>query len=289
MRHLKSDVSHRMRRRPSIFTAPWFRLVLGAGGVVILALVLGPPLTGWLRGGQGAPAARVQRSVPRVPRPPEAGGAASPVAAAAPAAPESSSPPSTQPAASHEPSTAAPTPTMPAPTVPAATAPATKTVPTTSAPSADGASGPAKAVFRIQLGAFLDHRNADRLTERLRGEGVEVVTSVIEESRTTYRVLATPGEGESYDGLVRRLRALGFTPELADDAAAVTQPIPLAAAVEASRRLREQGIRVRLEKRPSSAAFRVVRAGAYASAEEAERARVELAGRGYEGIVIRER
>jgi cell division protein FtsN len=278
MRHFKSDVSHRMRRRPSIFTARWFRLILGAGGVVILALVLGPPVSGWLRGGQGAPAARVPRSTPTVPRPPEPTRAEP--AVAAPEAPQ---------AAPRE-ATSGTTSTPLAP-------PATKTAPPTSTASATSApvgqapppAGAGRPVFRIQLGAFLDHRNADRLTERLRGEGVEVVNSVIEESRTMYRVLAVPAEGDGYEALVQRLRELGFTPELTDDAAVVTQPIPMAAAVEASRRLRDQGIRVRLEKRPSSAAFRVVRAGAYASAEEADRARAELAARGYEGFVIRER
>ncbi len=104
-----------------------------------------------------------------------------------------------------------------------------------------------------------------------------------------YRVLAMPADGAGYEPLVQRLRELGYAPELTDDAAAVTQPVPLASAVETSRRLREQGIRVRLEQRPSSAAFRVVRVGAYPTAEEAERARAELAARGYEGFVIRER
>src|SRR6266508_4087992 len=67
MRHYRPDVSHRMRRRPSLFTAPWFRVIFGGGIVVILALLLGPPVTGWLRGGQRAPSARSARSAPPVP------------------------------------------------------------------------------------------------------------------------------------------------------------------------------------------------------------------------------
>jgi cell division septation protein DedD len=144
-------------------------------------------------------------------------------------------------------------------------------------------------LFRIQVGAFLDHRNADRLIERLRGEGFEVTTNLMEESRTAYRVLAVPSEGEGREALVQRLRELGFSPELNGDGAAVTQPVPLGGAVEASRKLKAQGIRVRLEREASSAAFRVVRVGAYATAEEAERARGELAAKGYEGVVVRER
>jgi cell division protein FtsN len=270
-----------MRRRPSIFTTKWFRLILGVGGVAILALALGPLVTGWLRGGQGAPAPRVPRTAPvalRVPEPARTDPA--PAVAAPQPVPKPAVP---QPA----PGLAAATATPPSPAAtPAPTQPATQDVPTTSGTSGEPTAG--RPVFRVQLGAFLDHRNADRLTERLRGEGVDVANSVIDESRTMYRVLATPADDDGYKALVQRLRELGFTPELTGDAAAVTQPVPLAAAVEMSRRLREQGIRVRLEKRASSAAFRVVRAGAYGSAEEAERARAELASRGYDGIVIRE-
>ncbi|MGH7264402.1 MAG: hypothetical protein ACREMB_06035, partial [Candidatus Rokuibacteriota bacterium] len=56
MRHLKPDVSHRMRRRPSIFTAWWFRLVLGAGALAILTLMIGPSVVTGLR---GTPATRI--------------------------------------------------------------------------------------------------------------------------------------------------------------------------------------------------------------------------------------
>jgi cell division protein FtsN len=58
--------------------------------------------------------------------------------------------------------------------------------------------------------------------------------------------------------------------------------------VEVSRRLRGQGIRIRLERQASASAFRVVRIGGYETAEEAERVRAELAARGYDGIVVRE-
>ena len=278
MRHLKTDVSHRMRRRPSIFTAPWFRLILGAGVVVILGLLLGPPVAGWLRGSPSIPTGRAPRSapvVPRAPQPPTPEGtvavAAPPEPTPRPAAPEERTPPAVGNGVAAKPD-----------------APKAAAVP------ADSAAGPSApqggGLFRIQVGAFLDHRNADRLTERLRGEGFEViVNSVVEESRTMYRVLAMPADGAGNEPLVQRLRELGYAPELTDDVAAVTRPVPLASAVETSRRLRAQGIRVRLEQRPSSAALRVVRVGAYPSAEEAERARGELAARGYEGFVIRER
>src|SRR5262249_13042669 len=140
-------------------------------------------------------------------------------------------------------------------------------------------------LYRVQVGAFLDHRNADRLVERLRTEGLEVVTGLMEESRTTYRVLALPSD-DGHDPLIQGLRDLGYTPELTGEGATVTQPVPLGTAVEISRKLKAKGIRVRLDREASSAAFRVVRVGGYPTAEEAERGRAELAAKGYEGIVI---
>jgi cell division protein FtsN len=282
-----------MRRRPSLFTAPWFRFIFGGGIVVILALLLGPPVSGWLRNGQGV---AVTGLAPQVPP-----GAS--VAALAPGTPSKAAEVAPAPRAVAEvvteqarPATAASRAPDPAPTSGAAKA----------APPADAAGRPTAvavtearavtapapadpALFRVQVGAFLDHRNADRLIGRLRGEGFEVVTNLMEESRTAYRVLALPAEGEGRDALVQRLRELGFSPELTGDGATVTQPVALGGAVETSRRLKAQGIRYRLEREASSAAFRVVRVGAYSTAEDAERARGELAAKGYEGIVVRER
>jgi hypothetical protein len=48
MRRVRSDVSHRIRRQPSIFSAAWFRVCLGAGVVLVLALLVGPWLAGWV-------------------------------------------------------------------------------------------------------------------------------------------------------------------------------------------------------------------------------------------------
>ncbi len=272
MRHFKTDVSHRMKRRPSIFTAPWFRAVLALGVLVILGLLLGPSVMGWLRR-EARPTPIAARPSPPPIKPPAPEPRESPVATAA-------VPP--------EPPAPAPSPTngVTKATEPPKAAPETVAVPPKLETPPAASSG--LAVYRIQVGAFLDHRNADRLIERLRSESVEVVNSIVEESRTFYRVLATPQEGEGYPALAGRLHALGFESEPAPDGGAVTRPVPLRSAVEMSRRLREQGIQVRLERQTSSAAFRVVRVGAYDTADAAERARAALLTRGYEGFVVRE-
>lgn len=275
MRQLRPDVSHRMKRRPSIFTAPWFRAVLGVGVAIILGLLLGPPMASWLRE-PGRPTLPAIVSNPVVQPAPEED---RPEAAAAvrSEAPAPSAPTADGPAALAD--------TAPQARPEAATDPA----PATPKPEPSASTNQGPALFRIQVGAFLDHRNADRLVERLRSEGFEAANSIVEETRTLYRVLATPADGEGYPGLLQRLRELGFTSELTDHGAAVTRLVPLRSAVEASRRLREQGIRVRLEREVSSAAFRVVRVGSFPTAEEAEHGRAELLAKGYEGIVVRDR
>lgn len=240
--------------------------------IVILALILGPPVAGWLTGTPTPARAPIRAGVPPAPALAPGPGEA-PVAVATPEPPRPTDPTgnSAAPAAETEP-----------PPPGTARAPAAKAP---ERPRADGAS----ALFRVQVGAFLDHRNADRLVQRLRAENLEVVDTVLEQSRVLYRVVALPAEGEGYGALVERLNALGLAPELTDDGAAVTGLMPLRSAVETARRLRDQGIRTRLDREAGAAAFRVVRVGGYPSAGEAERARAELAARGLEGIVVRER
>jgi cell division septation protein DedD len=169
---------------------------------------------------------------------------------------------------------------------PAPALPPASTLPQARVPGPDGA---APGVFRVQVGAFLDHRNADRLVARLRNDNFQVVDSVSEQSRVLYRVLATPRSSEGYEAFVADIKRLGFAPELRGDSAVVTGPVSMKEAVEVSRTLRERGFRVRLERQASSGSFRVVRVGEFATAEEAERLRTQLQGRGLEGIVVRER
>jgi cell division septation protein DedD len=259
MRALRGDVSHRIRRRrPSIFSARWFRLVLAGGVAIIGALVLGPPVAGWLSVPRGG-----QRTGPE-PRPVDPAAQVSQTMAVTGAVPGRDG--------------------QPPPATNGGAATGAALGPAASAPPA----GQSAVVFRLQVGAFLDHRNADRLVERLRGQGTEVVDRAVEHGRVLHRVVATAREGESYDVLLQRLTELGFTPELSGDAVTVTAPIPLHEAVHASRRLREAGVQVRLEKTVGAAAFRVVRVGRFATADEAERARIDLAARGIDGFVVRE-
>jgi hypothetical protein len=142
------------------------------------------------------------------------------------------------------------------------------------------------------VGAFLDHKNADRLAERLRGDGLTATTSGFEQSRVLYRVLlAGPDDGSKSvpDEAVGRAKGLGHPVEMTADGPAVTGAVPLRKAVETSHTLRQQGFRVRLKQEVSSSTFRVVKVGSFATVGEAEAALATLTAKGVEGVVVRER
>jgi cell division septation protein DedD len=323
MRRVRTDVSHRIRRQSSIFAAWWFRALLGLGLGVIVILLVGPwiagrfgaefprslsPLLPW--GGVAEP--RREALGPTAELPP------SPTPGTAPAATVPS--PTGRTGGTDRPAEAAAapgstaTPTAPAPRKPRSDAVTSGSVgapprnaDTTPAPSRSpaGVSSPASEpstsrpgppaaappVYWVQVGAFLDHRNADRLVERLRSEGHAASTTVFEQSRVAYRVLLTSpdGAGTVPDEASERVRGLGFTVEDTPDGPAVTGLVPLRRAVEVSHALRRQGLRVRLKQEVGSATFRVVRVGSFATSREAEATLAALSSRGYEGVVVRER
>ena len=146
------------------------------------------------------------------------------------------------------------------------------------------------AVYWVQVGAFLDHRNADRLVERLRGEGLSAAMTSFEQSRVLYRVLLVGADGSrATDDAIERVRGLGHPVETTAEGPAVTGLVPLRRAVETSHILRQKGIPVRLKQEVSSATYRVVRVGSFATVAEAEGALATLNARGVEGVVVRER
>jgi cell division septation protein DedD len=305
MRQVRADVSHRIRRPASVFAAWWFRGVLAGGIAVLVLLLVGPWIVGWsgtelphsLRrvlpwgGGDERAAATGPSAAPAPPAPAPAGGpgesAARPPEAlpgamtAAPRAGEASA----SVAASADP-VPAPAPAAPDGTVPR---PAPKGAPAPGPHPGAGLTAPPPAYW-VQVGAFLDHRNADRLVERLRREGHPATTTVFEQSRVAYRVLLTGSDGVAPPpDLVERAQGLGIPVESTPEGPAVEGLVPLRRAVELSHALRQQGIRVRLKQEVGSSTFRVVRVGSFATSAEAEAARASLAAQGVDGIVVRER
>jgi len=305
---VRPDVSHRIRRQPSIFSVRWFRIALGVGVALVIALLVGPSVAGWF--GSDLPRSLfllVPWSTSEKTAPPRAAESLTPRPSLTSPAPAPSGPAGGTAAATGKTSgapvegqsgvsgravpggssTAAPSTTAPTGTPPQETV--RTTPPADAAPGRPGSLAAPPAVYWVQVGAFLDHRNADRLVERLRGEGLSAATTSFEQSRVLYRVLLAGTDGSRVtDDAVERVRGLGHPVETTSEGPAVTGLVPLRRAVETSHTLRQQGVPVRLKQEVSSAIYRVVRVGSFATVGEAEATLATLNARGVEGVVVRE-
>jgi len=296
MRRVRADVSHQIRPPgPSIFSTRWFRRCLGLGLVLVVALAVGPSVAGWF--GADLPGSVFRLS------PWGSGDPATAKADPAAAAPIDGE---------HSQTTGTASVTTPVPPVPARPrAPAVPGVSrastgsrvaaataATSGPGGpvggppSGSLGPGAApppVYWIQAGAFLDHKNAERLAERLRGDGFPATSTLFDQSRVLYRVVVSSENGDSPgEDMIEKVRTLGFTIERGEAGIAATGLVPLRNALEASRRLRDNGIPVQLRQEVGSATYRVVRVGSFPTAREAEDSLGSLQARGVEGFVVRE-
>ncbi|HEX2481638.1 MAG TPA: SPOR domain-containing protein [Methylomirabilota bacterium] len=280
MQGVRSDPSRR-GRQPSIFGARWFRVALGVGGAMVLALLVGPSLAGWFEGdlpqsvfllapwspADETPAAGEPEPVAQRPSTSSVASAAGADAARGTAAigKTSGMPVNLQPATGEQP-------------------------PTEIVPARPVALGAPPVAYWVQVGAFLDHRNADRLAERLRGDGLTAATTAFEQSRVLYRVLLVGPEGGGVsDDVIERVRGLGHPVDATAAGPAVAGLVPLRRAVEMSHTLREQGVPVWLKQEVSSSTYRVVRVGSFGTVADAEAMLATLSARGVEGVVVRER
>ena len=297
-------MSHRIRRQRSIFSVLWFRIALGVGVALVLALLVGPWVSSWFGGdlprslfllvpwGGSGKTAQARAPEPPAPRP----------SLASPGAPASD--PARGPAATTSKAPSVPAESQRGPGGRVAAGGSSPAPPSMAAPASpprepgrptppEGVSGSLAAppaVYWVQVGAFLDHKNADRLAERLRGDGLSAATTSFEQSRVLYRVLLAGGEGGRVtDDAVERVRGLGHPVETTADGPAVTGLVPLRKAVETSHTLRQQGVPVRLKQEVSSSTFRVVRVGSFPTVAEADATLAALTARGVEGVVVRER
>jgi cell division protein FtsN len=331
MRRVRPDVSHRIRRQPSIFSVRWFRIALGVGVALAVALLVGPSVASWFGGDlprslfllapwggahksaqARAPEPELKPSRPslstatapqrdtakasptptqKAPDPSQTPGAGAP--AKAPASVPTGSPLAPLPSratASAAPAASTPPDAAKAPVSRESTRPASAQPVVASAPAtADGLAAP-PSVYWVQAGAFLDHKNAERLVERLKGDGLPATTTSFEQSRVLYRVLlASADGGRPGDDVVSRVRGMGHPVEATPDGPAVTGLVPLRKAVETSHALRQQGVPVRLKQEVSSSTFRVVRVGSFPTVAEADAALATLTAKGVEGVVVRER
>ncbi len=244
------DVSHRFRRQPAGKGA-WLFLAIGVA--VLLAVALRPvvgPRRDLARGAHPEPAPSTTRQLIATP-------------------PILADPPAISDGPAVIPADAPPILADPGPI-------------STEPPAASG------LVFRVQVGSFLDLRNALRMVERLRGEGLPADLRVAQGHQVRYRVLVTPGTGETDEKLLARLSVLGVSATAVNGEFAVTGFVPTEDADAIASRLEDEAIAVRVEGEQRVVSYHAVRVGTYRAAQDADRARVELTARGLAGLVVRE-
>ena len=346
---IEEDEQDEIARR-SIFSAGWFRALLVLTVLAIVVVVSLPYLLNWLEPTPGPPArpqAKVSEQAPppattppsasapsevKPSTPPAAPSPAVPAPAAKSAAPPSAPAPAT-PAPPEPPKTAqAPTPatpaerplaTVPQPAAPVPSAPAAKPEPATkpetgkaetpkatakrSAPAEAGSSG---GNYWVQVGAFVEEKNAEALSKQLRGQNFPVTVSRISRGGGAPAAAASSAKpaaseaqnqlfitGSTADAVNAALKGKG-TAQAVKGGLIVNPPYDLETAMSLSSGLKKEGFKVvirRAKTAPAAAppsngggggtTYHVVRVGGYPDRAKALQVRSELEAKGHSGFL----
>ena len=251
-----------------------------------------------------------------------------PAAAGPPAKPEAPTPP-TPPAMTEAPKPApapvapspagrplgtAPLPVVPAPAAPAAKAatgakpaPAVKPAPTVQAEASKGTPAPRRSAaleggspggYWVQVGAFLEEKNAEALAKQLRGENFPVQVSLVTRGGAPAHTKAAGGQnqlfitGSTRDAVNAALKGKG-TAQAVKGGVAVNPPFDLETAMSLSSSLKKEGFKVVIRRAKAAApgnvgggpAYHVVRVGGYPDRTKAQQVRGELEGKGHPGFL----
>jgi cell division septation protein DedD len=309
---LEDDEQDELARR-SIFSAGWFRALLVLTVLAIVVVVSLPYLLNWLEPTPAPPAktqAKGEAPAPApgpAPAPPATGSPAppltpAPAASAPPAKPETPTPAAPGPAGrplGTAPLPAVPTPSKPAPAVkpaPSARAEASKETPS---PKRSGAAeGGSPGGYWVQVGAFLEEKNADGLARQLRGENFPVQVSLVTRGGAPAPAKATGGQnqlfitGSTPDAVNAALKGKG-TAQAVKGGVQVNPPFDLETAMSLSSSLKKEGFKVVIRRAraatPKTAgggpAYHVVRVGGYPDRTKAQQARGELEAKGHPGFL----
>lgn len=333
---MEEDEQDEIARR-SIFSAGWFRALLVLTVLAIVVVVSLPYLLNWLEP-TPAPPAKPQAKVtePATPAPTPAP-SPTPSDIKPPAmvpAPTSPSPPSkgetpqsvpsktdasktarapTAPGPADRPVGTAPLPAVPAPTTPPAkAAPATKPeAPKAAAATKMGApvEGGSPGGYWVQVGAFVEERNAESLAKQLKGVNYPVTISRVSRggggapAAVTAPAKPAPGgqnqlfiTGSTPDAVNAALKGKG-TAQTVKGGVVVSPPYDLETAMSLSSSLKKEGFKViirRAKTAPAAApsgggggtTFHVVRVGGYPDREKAQQVRGELEAKGHRGFLM---
>ena len=323
----RDDIAQR-----SIFSAGWFRALLVLTVLAIVVVVSLPYLLNWLeptpttvpkpqtKASEPAPAAPVAPSAPAAPAPT--------TGTAPPAKSETTAPPATAQTEAPKPAPAAPTPadrplgTAPLPAAPAQAPPAAtgktaaakpeavKPPVAAAAPKRVPAAAPAASgSYWIQVGAFLQEKNAETLAKTLRAEQFPVEIARLNRGGGS---ASAPAPAKSVEpGGQNQLLITGSTPDAVNAALkgkgtaqvvkggiVVNPSYDLETAMSLSSALKKEGFKVvirRAKSGPAPAAtapaagggttYHVVRVGGFADRAKALQARADLEAKGHAGFL----
>jgi cell division septation protein DedD len=308
----RDDIAQR-----SIFSAGWFRALLVLTVLAIVVVVSLPYLLNWLEPTPAVPPKPQTKASEPAPAP------AAP-APAVPAKPETTAPPATAQTEAPKPAPAAPTPadrplgTAPLPAAPAqapaaSTAKAAPAKPDAVKPPAVAAAPkraptPAPAAsgsYWIQVGAFVQEKNAEALAKTLRAEQFPVEIARLSQggggASAPARTVESGGQnqlvvtGSTPDAVNAALKGKG-TAQVVKGGIVVNPAYDLETAMSLSSQLKKEGFKVVIRRAKSGATtaapatgggitYHVVRVGGFADRAKAQQARADLEAKGHAGFV----
>jgi cell division septation protein DedD len=314
----RDDIAQR-----SIFSAGWFRALLVLTVLAIVVVVSLPYLLNWLEPTPTtAPKPQTKASEP-APAPAAPAAPAPTTGTAPPAKPETTAPPATAQTEAPKPAPAAPTPadrplgTAPLPAAPAQAPPAATAKPEAVKPPVvaaapkrvPAATAGAGGSYWIQMGAFVQERNAESLAKTLRAEQFPVEIARLNRggggaSAPAPAKAAEPGgqnqlviTGSTPDAVNAALKGKG-TAQVVKGGIVVNPSYDLETAMSLSSALKKEGFKVVIRRAKSGAApapaapatgggttYHVVRVGGFADRAKALQARADLQAKGHAGFL----
>jgi cell division septation protein DedD len=158
-------------------------------------------------------------------------------------------------------------------------------------PAGETAPAGGRGDYWVQVGAFQDDKNAERLAASLREGRLPVEVAQVTrggegEGGGRHQVVVS---GSNVEAVSAALRGSGRTAEAAAGGVAVQPALPMREAVELSQKLRAAGLNASIRRvaSPGGATFHVVRVGGFPNRAEAVAAKRNLEQRGLGGFVAR--
>jgi len=321
---IEEDEQDEIARR-SIFSAGWFRALLVLTVLAIVVVVSLPYLLNWLEPTPGPPIrpqVKVTEQAPPTSTPPPTSAPAEtkpstppappapvpPAPAAKSEAPAAPAPPAAP--AQPEPPKTAQAPAPAAPAVPAPSAPAEKAEPKASAKRSAPAESGSLGGYWVQVGAFVEEKNAEALSKQLKNENFPVTVSRISRGGSAPAPPAAPANpggsggqnqlfitGSTADAVNAALKGKG-TAQAVKGGLVVNPSYDLETAMSVSSALKKEGFKVVIRRAkaapapapaPSNGAggtiYHVVRVGGYPDRAKALQVRGELEAKGHQGFL----